>query len=354
MKRFAISVVKVALSASILGYLFQQAWRDESFSTLVDQPKDWGLLSLALVAALISLLLTIVRWRLLVQTLRIPFTLRDAMRLGMLGYLFNFFTLGIVGGDVLKAIMIARKNRGRQIEAVASVMIDRIIGLYALVLVASLASLWIDWSALEVRNPGQLAAVRRVCSATVTGTIVGGLGLMMIMTPTILQWRTFRALGRLPLIGPVFAQIVLAIRIYQERRGTLVVTLLMSIAVHLLSSVSVYLVARGLPGDDPSLGTHFVIVPLALVAGAIPLPGGLGAVEYALDYLYRGVATISIGERHGFLVALTYRVITMLLASIGFIYYLHDRREVRSVIAESDIEIKPEASEALSVESNAV
>jgi uncharacterized membrane protein YbhN (UPF0104 family) len=49
-------------------------------------------------------------------------------------------------------------------------------------------------------------------------------------------------------------------------------------------------VSRGLPGESPSLATHVVIVPIALVANIVPLPGGLGAFEAALDYLYRSVS----------------------------------------------------------------
>ncbi|MFM2094780.1 MAG: hypothetical protein RIS70_1904 [Planctomycetota bacterium] len=332
MKRALIGLIKVLISCAILGYLFRQAWRDDSFSSLYSQPKDWGLLFGALAASLLSLILCILRWRMLVVALQIPFSIRDAFRLGMLGYLFNFFTLGIVGGDVLKAIMIARDKPGRRLEAVASVLIDRAIGLYALFVLASLAILNIDWSTLGERNPEQLAAVRRICDVTTTAAIVGGIAIFVLLIPQITHSQAVHALTRLPAVGPLISKALMALQLYQRRRGLLLATLLMSLGVHLLSSLSVFLVARGLPGDDPNLATHLVIVPIAMVASAIPLPGGLGAVEYALDFLYRGVATMNIGERQGFIIALAYRVITMIIASIGLFYYLTGRREVRAML----------------------
>ena len=79
--------------------------------------------------------MTFVRWYLLVRALQLQFRLVDAFRLGFLGYLFNFVVVGSVGGDLFKAIFIAREQPGRRAEAVATVLVDRIVGVYALVLV---------------------------------------------------------------------------------------------------------------------------------------------------------------------------------------------------------------------------
>ncbi len=56
--------------------------------------------------------LTFVRWYLLVRALGLHFRLLDAFRLGFLGYLFNFVSVGSVGGDLFKAIFIAREQPG--------------------------------------------------------------------------------------------------------------------------------------------------------------------------------------------------------------------------------------------------
>ena len=61
----------------------------------------------------------------------------DAMRIGFIGYLFNLAPMGIVGGDLLKAWMLAREKPGNRAKALASVVVDRIIGLYVLFLVAA-------------------------------------------------------------------------------------------------------------------------------------------------------------------------------------------------------------------------
>jgi uncharacterized membrane protein YbhN (UPF0104 family) len=90
----------------------------------------------------------------------------------------------------------------------------------------------------------------------------------------------------------------------------------------------------------PSLADHFVIVPLAFVSGVLPLPGnGLGALEYVVNFLYERVpAGMAIREGRGFVVALCYRAITILIAMIGLGYYLVSRRQVVELLhaAEAD------------------
>ena len=116
LKKIAILLVKVAISLALLRVLFEMAG-DESFTALRDQPKDWGLLALAWPFVLVAVLLTFLRWMLLVQALGMSFRLADALRLGFLGYLFNFVSLGSVGGDLFKAVFIAREQHGRRAEA---------------------------------------------------------------------------------------------------------------------------------------------------------------------------------------------------------------------------------------------
>ena len=51
-----------------------------------------------------------------------------------MGYLFNLAPMGVVGGDLLKAWLLAREQHGHRAESVASIVVDRLIGLYMLLL----------------------------------------------------------------------------------------------------------------------------------------------------------------------------------------------------------------------------
>lgn len=327
MKKYLIWIAKISVSAAILSYLFYNAWQNRSFDDLVNQPKNWGLLAGGLLVALLSFLVSFLRWYMLVRALELPFAFRNAIRLGFIGHFFSFLTLGMVGGDLLKAIFIAHEQPGRRTEAVASVIIDRVIGLYALFVMATAAFFVSDLSG---------DAALRVCQVTVGMTIAGTCGLALVLMPGFTSLALWDALAKIPKLGRLIERLVFAVRMYRRKLHVLAVSLVMSLGVHALSTLSVFLVAYGLPGKSPDLGTHFVIVPIAMVANAIPLPGGLGGLEMALEFLYRAVGDASYPDGRGFVIALTYRLITILLALIGVAYYLVGRREVEALIHETE------------------
>ena len=171
-------------------------------------------------------------------------------------------------------------------EAVATVVIDRVIGLYVLFFVASVAALATGMISTEQRD------VRNILvQITLWCTVIGGIFIVaMLVMPGFTQWATCRPwLSELPRVSPLFpSRLLEAIRMYRTRPGVLTLTCLLSVLVHVLNTIGIYLIARGLPGEYPSLGAHFIIASLGMLAGAIPLlPAGLGQFEGAMEILYQ-------------------------------------------------------------------
>ncbi len=78
------------------------------------------------------MLVTLVRWYFLVRALDLPFTLGGALRVGLLGIFYSTVLPGSVGGDIVKAAVLAR-GQSRRTAAVATVLMDRAIALWGLV-----------------------------------------------------------------------------------------------------------------------------------------------------------------------------------------------------------------------------
>jgi hypothetical protein len=89
LRKIIFTLAKFAISAGIIGYLVYDAQRDQTFSNLASQPKHWGILAAATVVCLTAVMLTFVRWFVLVRALELPFSMKDAFRLGFLGYQLN-------------------------------------------------------------------------------------------------------------------------------------------------------------------------------------------------------------------------------------------------------------------------
>ena len=196
LKPWLIKLLKFGISAAIITWLVIDARGDATFATLVEQPKHWGLLAAAFAFCFTSIVITFLRWYYLVRALGIPFTLLDAFRLGFVGYMFNFVSLGNVGGDLFKAIFLAREHKERRAEAVASVMADRIIGLYALFLLAT--AVMFGFGRFNAPNE----EMNVICRATLVGTLVGTFGLALLLWPHFTEGKFAAALRRLPRVGP--------------------------------------------------------------------------------------------------------------------------------------------------------
>lgn len=332
-KRILIGCLKYGVTAALVAWVVRDAVSHDKFSELIEQPKDWGLLAAAWGVCMAGVCATFLRWYLLVRALALPFRLRDAFRLGFLGYLLNFVSLGSVGGDLFKAVFIAREQPGRRTEAVATVVVDRVFGLYGLLIVATVAILITG----QHRSPAPV--IRLVSHATLIFTGLGAIAIIALLTPGFTKGALSEFLSGLPKVGSHVSRLITAIRIYRSRPLTVVVAGLMSVGVHVMFVVGIGLIAQGLPGRSPTLGRHFVAVPLALVASALPLPlGSLGAFEKMFDFLYFHVAGAAEGQ--GILVAVGFRVVTVLIALVGMGYYLTSRREVAELMhaAESELD----------------
>jgi len=108
----------------------------------------------------VAVLLTFVRWWYLVRALDVPCRFADAIRISFWGYLFNLAPLGIVGGDVVKAVMLDHEHPRHRAKAVASVLVDRVIGLYVLFVVASVAILLTGFWRMDVPD------IFKICMVT--------------------------------------------------------------------------------------------------------------------------------------------------------------------------------------------
>jgi hypothetical protein len=338
-KKLLITLLKVGISVAIIGWLVRDAMKPKGgvnvFANFVEQPKDWGMLAAAWAFCVVGTLLTFVRWWYLVRALEIPCRFGDAIRISFWGYLFNILALvgGILGGDLVKAVMLAHEQHGHRARAVASVFVDRIIGLYMLFVVASAAILLTGFWDIEV------AEIRWICTATFWITGVGAAGILVMLTPGITDGRGSRALARIPRVGPIIEHLLVAVRMYRRQPGILALSAVMTIGVHCSFAAGFYLIARGLPGGVLAASDYFVIMPLSSATGAIPL--AFGPFETVVCLFYNQVpapAGVVILPGQGLLLALVYRLISVLIAALGVYYYFGNRRELAEVIHEAEEE----------------
>jgi uncharacterized protein (TIRG00374 family) len=323
LKRRLAALAKLAVSVSIVAYLVIDVQRSDpgTFTRLATEPKDWTLLFFAWTCFVAALVLGWMRWRALARVLGIEMRPRDAARLGFFGYLLDFLALGTMGGDLGRGVLLGREHDRHWAEALASVAADRLVGLWALSLAAAVGVAF----AHSTTDSPELARIARAVFAVAAST---SLELGLLLMPRVREGILETLLHGVPRLGQSAARMLDALRPYRERSGVLLGIGVLSLGVPILNVAGFFLVARGLPLDAPSLLEHFVIVPPAMIAGAIPLPmEALGVFEYVLNFLYAQSSPAEGAAGAGLLVALTYRALTILTIVAGAPLYAWARAE---------------------------
>jgi uncharacterized membrane protein YbhN (UPF0104 family) len=260
--------------------------------------------------------------------MRIPLRLWDTIQLGFLGQFMSLIAPGQVGGDLIKAVFIARKLPSRRGAAVATILIDRFCGLYALMLVAS-AAMWLSQAAQLHTSLAVLAAATYACTAAATVLVI------VAMIPPITNSPRFLRLMELPLVGPMLLRALSALQGYQSQPVLLLLVGLLSIFVHTCLAFAMLVAASAMYTEVPTWTQHFVISPIAGVAGALPLtPGGLGSYELAMAKLY-DLFSPPDAQGRGVVVSLLLRLGTIVCTGFGMAVYWLRFRELKVEIQPS-------------------
>lgn len=323
-----ISWLRWPLALGILAFLYTQ--NQDGLAQVATREIIWSWFVVAAALRLVTLLVSMTRWWLLVRAQDVPFELRDAMRLGFVGNLFNFIVPGTIGGDLTKVALAIRKKPEAKAVVAATVVLDRVLGLFALVLVGALASLLHSalWAHPEIRI---------VMMLFLGGSAAGIIGILVALHPVAVQSRLMGKLQSLPKVGGLITKLCKGVALYQSRRRVLLLAVVMGLVVHSanISALVCCGAALGLTEAPTWLG-HFFIVPVAEIAAAfLPLPGGIGAREGALQYLFGVMVNDEAAGLAGFLTGVSFSLLSIVVALAGGTWVLLDRRQSTSQISDA-------------------
>jgi uncharacterized protein (TIRG00374 family) len=303
--------------------------RDQIREVMGHKP-NLGYFALAFVVYLAAMLLAFVRWSFYVKALGLPFRIRDGLRLGFIANLYNFVVPGgPLGGDVVRAAFLCREQ-ARKAQAIASVVLDRLVGVLGLFLLACIAGT-LGWGSLD-RRSRRLVVVVWIVSGVVTFLLAVG------FSPALYRPLARRFANR-PRLARRLEELVATGTAYRERFGVVVAGLGMAMVTHSLNILAFYSASRALFPVVPSLAEHFLIVPLVLATTAVPLPfGALGLSEGISANLFRLAA-----YRGGAVAMMSFRVVQYATAIISAIVTILNLRQVRE-LAETAAHLEDEAT----------
>lgn len=221
-----------------------------------------------------TLVVGMVRWRMVlrVQGLNLPFN--RVAEISLVAHFFNSFLLGTAGGDVMKAYCAARETHHKKTEAVVTVFVDRVLGLWAMLVFAT----------VMIAPNFQLflqSGLRTTATVIVAMTLAAsGFVLLAFRGGVSKQWSGARAwLRRLPK-GEWLERSLDSCRKFGQERGFVPRVLALSMLLNVLCVLQFFVLARGLPGANVSFLALCLVVPMVICISALPIaPSGLGVRE---------------------------------------------------------------------------
>ena len=303
LRRWSLRLLRAAAAAVLMGV----ALRNVDLHSQIARWRAVDALHMVAVCLLIiaGQAVSAVRWRLLARPLSISLSVRQAFKLNMVGMFFNLAFPTSIGGDALKALLLVR-HTGRSVESVMTVLMARLLGFAALLLIGLTAG-FLFGSALLPRRT--LATV-----AVVAGLLATGVGLL-VRSSQASRWLGSGA----GMVARTVRRAVMAGQLLARNPVPLARALALSVVIQFLSIHAYYEASRAIGVRGP-YADFLVFIPLIIMATMIPISiAGLGLRENAFVLLFQHSG---IDPSSSVSISLTWFFAYVLVSACGIIFLL--------------------------------
>ncbi len=313
-KKVPYALLRLVAGVGIIAYLFSRMDLQGLNAVLRESLTRWPWLLGGAMICFVCLYIGVIRWKIILDGRGLRMAWGRVFSVFFIGQFFNAFMFGSTGGDLARAFYAAQETNHKKTEAVATVLIDRMIGLVlldfiALVMLFARAPFYINHPVTHV--PALIMLGMNLL--TVIGLVV------LFNIHRFQHWPLFRRIANHAVIGPIFRRTFISIFFYRRKTGVLFKTILLSLIAHLLCIVECYCLGRSFQ-IHLGLIAYLTVIPLILAIAALPItPGGLGIREGLAVALF---ATLGIGITQSLPLALMLYLISVVWSLFGGIIFL--------------------------------
>jgi uncharacterized protein (TIRG00374 family) len=276
-RQFLLNIAKYTFSISLITWLVVTDRLNFSSVAKLFIP-EIVLVGMALV--LVNVVVISERWRQLFMTQNLFISRFETFKLSMIGIFFNIVMPGGVGGDLIKGFYFVRQNPQSRAGAMSSVLMDRILGLYAMICMALVAMLT-HFQYIKNHN-----ALWMMFVFVMFLFLIGTSGLIFLFSSLGVKLLQIDFLKKVPL-REKFLKLFESFQSYRAHLPTLASALVLSIIAQSLSILFLFYVGQKSGILDLPLSVYFFLAPLGFMATAIPIsPAGVGVGQAAFLYLF--------------------------------------------------------------------
>jgi len=317
--RFSVlgTILKISIAVVLIWWMISSGRLNPR--NLAGALRHWDLLLMAAGLIYGQIAITGLRWHLLLRSQKISLSLRDTLALNMIGTMFNTIIPGAVGGDVMKGYYLSRRAPTRRTLALTTLLVDRVLGVLGLLILSLIAALW-------NRDIAENMAMRTLLQMAAAAAAIGivGFATAMLLGNRLLRFIQPFADRFRPVT--IFSKVLAALTEYQHHQVIVLVSVVISVFNHLLSTAAFFLCARAITDAPIELSQFLFVVPLGLLTTAIPIsPAGVGVGQAAFFTLF-GLLP-GLGGQLGSEACTLFQGVLVSVYLTGFIVYVFYRQE---------------------------
>ena len=255
--------VRALLTAAVLGWALSRIDLGETWRAITRLSPAYALAVLAIVAA--DRFVMVWRWIILLRATGHTVRAKSALWI----YLVSSFvgSLVSIGADVARAYTLSQRT-SQGSDALASVAVDRLIGLVSLVVLAIAG--YAVWSVSAGGSATTLIAASIVSVIACAGFLWADVWVRAVLPAS---WHPHAPWRRIVRLADALSR-------YRAHRRALGAVMLLSVCVQLLRIAQAYLLGRGIGIDSVPFTYYLAVMPVALVGLQLPVSlGGFGAPQ---------------------------------------------------------------------------
>jgi len=331
LKKTVFTALQVLVTVGILILVFHDpAKRAEMAHALGHANRGWLLAGFA-AYGLVEILAGI-RWQLLLRVQGIALSWARLFMLLLIGVFFNFIIPGGTGGDVVKVFYLLKETPGKRAQALLSVLVDRLFGLFSLIAMAGVL-IAVQWRWLL---SGPDVAKYLWTALAILGAGLAGLGVSFLLTGLgLIHKLPARMPGRDRL-----AELALAYNLYGRAWKVSAAAFVLAVGVHLAYYAMFFCAAAafGATSRTPTYAELCTIMPIVDTLTAMPISlGGLGVREKLFQVFLGNLCGVS--EAVAAIMSTTGYGLNLVWGLLGGLLYLFYRPSEHARLREMRAEV---------------
>ena len=314
MKRFLFTSLQVTMTLLLLWWIFKDPEKRSRMANAL-QAADYVWLIPGVLSIACAFLLQTQRWSLLLRVQGIQLGWWRTFRVYLIGAFFNLFLLGATGGDIVKIYYAMRETLSKKTAALLSVLVDRMVGMLALVAVTVvLCSMQLDRLLGDPLTQALLAALALIMGGSLALIVFGFCVDRFQLAHKLPDW--------LPLRGKII-ELSTAFSTYARDPKVLASTFGLSIVAHLCIFLAFYFAARafGVFSGVRGMIEIFSVLPVILTIASLPISlSGVGVREGLFQNVLSGL--FGTPESLAVMISITGFLIVVFWGLVGGCVYL--------------------------------